>query len=280
MLRIALIVVVTPVVFLLACQSRMIYFPRSYDAEDLAGWERAGFERLAYQTKWGKQTAYYVPPRVGNVDKAELWLCFSGNGGLALEWMDVIDQWDPRFAYLLIDYPSYGECQGRPGPRSIREGGAAAYQALAAHLGSDPAMLKEQSRVLGHSLGAAAALMVADDLDLRSGVLVSPFTSMTEMGRNVLGWPLCHLNLHRFDNRKTLGEVLTRKAARFEIFHGDSDEVIPFRMGRELAAAHPEKVGFHEVKGSGHNDILFLANRQIGDAMRELAGHLPGAMAP
>jgi pimeloyl-ACP methyl ester carboxylesterase len=125
--------------------------------------------------------------------------------------------------------------------------------------------------VLGHSLGAAAALMAAEDLNARRGVLISPFTSMTDMGRIVLGWPLCHLNLHRFDNRKTLRRVVTHPEARFVIFHGAEDEVIPVRMGRELAAAHPQAVTFHEIPAAHHNDILALMQARIGRSMVELA---------
>ena len=112
--------------------------------------------------------------------------------------------------------------------------------------------------------------MTADELDLRRGVLLSPFTTMTDMGRIVLGWPLCYLNLHRFDNRKTLGHVASRSGARLVIFHGAEDEVIPVRMGRELAAAHPKVVTFHEVPGGHHNDILNLIAPQVGQAMAEV----------
>jgi pimeloyl-ACP methyl ester carboxylesterase len=107
-------------------------------------------------------------------------------------------------------------------------------------------------------------------LDIRRGVLLSPFTTMTDMGRIVLGWPLCYLNQHRFNNRTTLGHVASRDGARFVIFHGEEDEVIPVRMGVELAAAHPQAVTFHAVPGGHHNDLLDLISPQIGRAMAEV----------
>lgn len=277
LLRLFAILVCTPVIFLLSCQSSLIYHPNPYRAEYETMLRSAKGERLRFSTSQGAQTAFYIPPRSAVAGLPQtVWLCFCGNGSLALDWLYSTDQWDDRFAYLLVDYPSYGECAGTPTPGRIRENGTAAVAALTRHLHTSQAELLPRLAVLGHSLGAAAALMLADELDVRRAVLLSPFTSMTEMGRIVLGWPLCYLNLHRFDNRKTLGHVASRAGACIVIFHGAEDEVIPLHMGRELASAHPKVVTFHEVPGGHHNDILSLMAPQIGQAMAGVtAGALP-----
>lgn len=269
LLRLAAITILTPVIFLLGCQARLIYHPRPYGAEHEELLRDARGERVVYKTSQGKQTAFYIPPQQAGRDRLPetVWLCFAGNGSLALEWLYVTSQWDGRFAYLLVDYPSYGGCEGTPTPGRIRESGKAAVQALAQRLGATPAQLQPRLAVLGHSLGAAAALMAAEDLEIRRGVLLSPFTTMTEMGRIVLGWPLCHLNLHRFDNLQTLNRAAARDGAQFVIFHGVEDEVIPVEMGRALAAAHPQQVAFRGVEGARHNDILDLATGEVGAAM-------------
>ncbi len=267
-LRLAAIVILTPVIFLLGCQSKLIYYPNPYRAEYEMMLRDAKGVRVRFTTSQGAQTAFYIPPRVTTPGlPPTIWLCFCGNGSLALDWLHFTDVWDERFAYLLIDYPSYGDCAGKPTPWRIRESSKAAFAALAQHLGTTGQELQPRSVVLGHSLGCAAALMAADDLNLRHGVLVSPFTSMTDMGRIVLGWPLCYLNLHRFDNRQTLNRVSSQEGAQIVIFHGAEDEVIPVRMGRELALAHTQTVIFHEVPNAHHNDILSLVKGRIGSAM-------------
>lgn len=272
LLRLGAIFIFTPVIFLLGGQSSLIYHPNPYRAEYETMLQSAHGERVLFETSQGHQTAFYIPPRTPASGLPQtLWLCFAGNGSLALDWLYDTDAWDGRFAYLLVDYPSYGECEGAPNPERIRESGKAAVQALARHLHTTQAELLPRLAVLGHSLGAAAALMAADDLDIRRGVLMSPFTTMTDMGRIVLGWPLCYLNRHRFDNRTTLRHVASRAGARFVIFHGAEDEVIPVRMGAELAAAHPQAVTFHAVPGGHHNDMLDLISPQIGRAMAEVA---------
>lgn len=271
LLRLLAIIVLTPVIFLLGCQSNLIYHPNPYRAEHETMLREAKGERVTFTTSQGKQTAFYIPPRTATAGlPRSIWLCFSGNGSLALDWLHFTDAWDESFAYLLVDYPSYGDCEGKPTPGSIRETGKAAFEALTRHLQAPAADLKPRLAVLGHSLGSAAALMAAEDLDVRRGVLLSAFTSMTDMGRIVLGWPLCHLNLHRFDNRKALRRIAAREGSKFILFHGTTDDVIPVGMGRDLAAAHPETVVLHEVTGAHHNDILSLARAQVGQAMKAL----------
>jgi pimeloyl-ACP methyl ester carboxylesterase len=272
LLRLVAIVIFTPVIFLLGCQSKLIYYPNPYRAEHETLLREAKGARVRFTTSQGAQTAFYIPPRITTPGLPQtIWLCFCGNGSLALDWLHFTAAWDDHFAYLLVDYPSYGDCAGKPTPGRIRESGKAAFAALIRHLGTTQQELQPRTAVLGHSLGCAAALMAADELDLRRGMLISPFTSMTDMGRIVLGWPLCYLNLHRFDNRQTLRHIASREDARVVIFHGAEDEVIPVRMGRELAAAQPQMVTFHEIPNAHHNDILSLVKDRIGRAMTEVA---------
>jgi len=272
LLRLLAVVILTPVIFLLGCQSSLIYHPNPYRAEQETMLCEAKGARVAFTTSQGRQTAFYIPPRTAAAGLPRtIWLCFGGNGSLALDWLHFTGAWDENFACLLVDYPGYGDCEGKPTPGRIRESGKAAFEALARHLQASAADLKPRLAVLGHSLGSAAALMAAEDLDVRRGVLISPFTTMTDMGRIVLGWPLCHLNLHRFDNRRTLRHIAARGGAKFILFHGTADEVIPVGMGRELAAAQPLAVTFHEVPDARHNDILSLVRGRIGQAMAALA---------
>jgi pimeloyl-ACP methyl ester carboxylesterase len=272
MLRLFCIGVFVPVVFLLGCQSSLIYHPNAYRAEYEERLVQMGGERLKFSTSQGAQTAFFIPPcaRVSGLPET-VWLCFAGNGSLALDWLHAAEVWDDRFAYLLVDYPSYGDCEGKPTPARIRESSEAAFAALAGRLGLTEEALRGRSLVLGHSLGSAVALMAAEDLGIERGVLISPFSSMTEMGRLMLGWPLCHLNLHRYDNRRTLERVLVNEEARFVIYHGSEDEVIPVRMGRELAKRDESRIAFHEVAGAHHNDVLRLAGNRVGESMAELA---------
>lgn len=268
-LRAILISLVLVCLFLIGCQERLIYYPRAYEERDYAELRKAGGRRLDYQTSQGAQAAFYIPPKVGDagVLPRRIWLCFAGNGSLALDWLFVEDEWDRTSGYLLIDYPKYGACEGTPNPKTIRESSLAAVRRLADQLGVTVEDLRPRLAVIGHSIGAAAALMVADDLDVQRAILVSPFTTMTEMGRRVVGWPLCLLNRHRFDNRIPLASIVSR-GARVTLFHGAADEIVPSAMSRALAAINPGAIELVEVAGAGHNDVILIAGTEIAAAMK------------
>ncbi len=272
-LRLIFLAVITPVLFLLGCQSKLIYYQNSYNNGDGNSLGAVKGQRIAYETGQGKQKAYYIPAktaRPGGALPEVVWLTFGGNGALALDWLHLTPTWDSRFAYLLIDYPGYGECEGRPNPARIRENAQTAVTALAKHLNVAPEELRPRLAVLGHSLGCAAGLVAANDQGIQRLVLVAPFTTMTEMAKRVLGWPFCYLNMHRFDNRKQL-KTACDNGARVVLLHGTEDEVIPISMSRELAKANPDQVTLHECEGASHNDILADCAGEIGLAMKSVA---------
>src|SRR5262249_34280668 len=109
-----------------------------------------------------------------------------------------------------------------------------------------------------------------DQLGLRKLVLCAPFTTMTAMAMRTVGWPLCYLNRHPYDNVARLASLLSA-GAEVRIFHGDADEVIPVRMSRELAALFPQ-IKYKEMPGSHHNEIVMDARVEIGKALLELSG--------
>jgi pimeloyl-ACP methyl ester carboxylesterase len=254
LLRVAVVLVALISALLLAFQDRLIYFPQAYGV----GFERelpAGMFALRYATDQGAQTAFYQPSRKA---LKRLWMVFGGNAATALGWTDFIAGFpDEHAGFLLVDYPGYGACAGKPSPDSILASTEAAVAAAAAHVGTPVADLEKRLCVLGHSLGAAAALQFAVKHPVQQVVLVSPFTSLRAMGRRVVGWPLCYLVLHNLDNEARLAELVARTPPPpIAIVHGDQDEVIPVTMGRALAKKFAGSVVYHEMPGDDHNGII------------------------
>ncbi len=250
-------------------QRRLIYLPRAYAVAPGMMLPKGGVE-LAFTTRNGRQVAYYIPPRDGATSApARLWACFGGNGSLALDWLDLAGASRDRGAgFLLVEYPGYGRCEGKPSRNGIAENGNGALAALAKHLAVSVAELEKGMGILGHSIGAAAGLDFSRAHRPKAVVLVSPFTTLLAMARRVVGGPLSHLLADRFDNPARLRELaaLPRPPA-VHIFHGTKDDVVPFSMGRELADAFPKMVTFHPVDGADHNLILVTAEGEILKAM-------------
>ena len=239
-----LVVILTGILMLALLQHRMIYHPRSYGLI-YQPYLNGSLQRISYQTPEGSQTAFYQPPSEGNPPKA-IWILFGGNAALALDWMWLVEQSaGSDLGFLLIDYPGFGECEGSASPESILASSKAAWahwQELYAN------QQTPQIGILGHSLGAAAALQLAETISVERVVLLSPFTSVADMVKKMFGSWLIPLLQHRFENRGPLMQLLKRDPPpSITIIHGTRDEVIPVEMGRELAALNPEQIHYHEL---------------------------------
>jgi pimeloyl-ACP methyl ester carboxylesterase len=255
---------------LISCvQSRFIYFPRPYAAGVAATWEQSKKGRfIEHKTSQGKQRAYLQ----GNLTAPRnLWIVCGGNATLALEWSQWLQDHCPRQdAWLLIDYPGYGDCEGTPSPAHIRESIKAAIPIASKELGWSDQPSPERLRFFGHSLGAAAALMAASEFGIQRGVLLTPFTSTMDMSRAMTGLPIGFLIRHRFDNGARLKELAQRGPGEVIIFHGTTDEAIPVEMSRQLAAERKDVVKFTEIPNGRHNTLQDTNLEEIVQALEEI----------
>lgn len=251
------------VLLLVSCQSKLIYMPRTYEAREVAG---ADARPLSYQTSRGRQTVWIHPAKAKG--DGLIWLVFGGNAMVALDWQDYFSSPALRQdTFVLFDYPGYGQSEGRPSPASIKESVIKLLPALAFELKTTEESLRPHLRVFAQSLGCAAALMAVEEHQISSGVLIAPFTTMKDMARQVVGWPLCEVLHHRFDNVATLSRLENRESLHLIILHGSEDEMIPVEMGRTLGRRFPRIVRFVEVPDAQHNDILNTDRDKIEAAM-------------
>jgi pimeloyl-ACP methyl ester carboxylesterase len=240
-------------------QGRFIYFPRRYAQAELEEAKAVGVQEVQFRTSQGNQAAFFWRSKGSETIPRNIWIIFGGNGDLALGWMGLVrDFYGASTGFLLIDYPGYGICEGRPNPQSILENSECALQALQEQnrwkLGADALC------VLGHSLGGAAALQFAAKHVVRKIVVISTFTTMDDMARAQLRISLGPLLRHRFDNVISLKAILSQKQVpQIYIFHGQADELIPLKMGRALAQSDPKQIKFVEVPGARHNDVVQMA---------------------
>ena len=60
-------------------------------------------------------------------------------------------------------------------------------------------------------------------------------------------------------------------------FHGDSDRIVPFELGRELYRAAPQPKAFEILTGAGHNDTVEVGGRPY---FRRIAEFLDRVASP
>ena len=173
---------------------------------------------------------------------------------------------DSGYNVLAIDYRGFGRSSpALPSEESVYEDAEAAWRWL---LAREP---DARRRVIyGHSLGGA----VAAELAARHGgaaalVLESTFTSLREVADRGLTslLPLGALLSLRFDTR----EKLARVRIPVLVLHGESDDLVPPAMARELYAVAAEPKRLLIVEGAGHRWVHARAGAQLREAMMELA---------
>jgi pimeloyl-ACP methyl ester carboxylesterase len=240
-------------------QDRFIYFPLHYSSAQMEEAKMAGVQEVRFRTSQGNQAAFFwrnEDSNTGPTAPQMIWLLFGGNGDVALAWIALIRPFaGPRTGFLLIEYPGYGICEGKPNPQTILENSERALQSLLEKKGWNLGAVT--LGVLGHSLGGAAALQFAAKNPVRKILAVSTFTNMDDMVRAQIRIPLGNLLRHRFDNIASLKTILSQaEVPEIEIIHGQADEIIPAKMGRALADLDPNRIRFSEIAGARHNDII------------------------
>jgi pimeloyl-ACP methyl ester carboxylesterase len=226
---------------------------------------------IEFATVAGKQTAFYLPRGNGARLPKRVWVAFCGNGSLALDWTGAIARdRQPGDAFLLIDYPGYGKSEGYATIATTRAAADNAVKELAARLLVAEEDIESRLNVIGHSWGSAVALDFATHHPVQRIVLVSVFTTLREEAAMMVGRMLSYLLIENYDNRAALRELAKQSLPpKIDIFHGTNDEVIPFRMGRELAEEFPALIKFHPVEGADHINVLNKASGEILAAMNE-----------
>jgi len=262
--------VVVVLALLFFFQERLIYIPRPYPPGQVEQWiTEPGTKLIPYQTADGPQQAYLLSL---SPNPKHLWVYCGGSGSRAIELTDWLRGHAPKDdAWLMVDIPGYGTCAGSPSPDSIARSMRVAVPAAIAALHWSPQESKGRLRFFGHSLGCAVCLIAARENDIRSGVLMTPFTSAMEMSSVVTGIPLGFLVRHRFDNRARLMEIEAKGGGQVIIVHGTSDECIPIRMARSLQQSAPHTVHLTEIPGGKHLNLLDVAPGEVEKALRQIS---------
>ena len=167
-------------------------------------------------------------------------------------------------AVFIISYRGYGRSEGTPS----EEGTYSDMRGALAWL-KDRGWSTDRMIYFGRSVGAGVALQLALEQPPGALVLESPFTSIPAMGRlhypllwTLAGWALDA----RYDNLKKIG----RLRSPLLVFHGERDDIVPHRMGKELFDRVPQPKSFYSITGAGHNDTYDVGGAPYWQRWREL----------
>ncbi|MDB4995665.1 MAG: hypothetical protein JWM74_3097 [Myxococcaceae bacterium] len=177
---------------------------------------------------------------------------FHGNGETMgnSQWLAVELQ-QRHVVTVLAEYRGYGASRGPAAPSE--DGLYADATAILDELAKQ-GFPKDKVLLWGTSLGTGVAAEMAARGRGKAAVLFCPFTSVRAMASRFVPFlPASIVIRDRFD---TLGKAnqITIPAL---VVHGDADEVVPYDMGKTVAAALPN-AELVTVKGGHHGDLLLL----------------------
>jgi len=239
-------------------EPHLIYFP-SGPVRQTPTDAGLAFEDVQLATTDGETLrAWWIPagPRA-----PVLLFCHGNAGSREHRLHNLVGLHRAGIAVLIFDYRGYGGSSGTPSEAGLLRDAEAAYDWLRVEAGGRPIVL------FGRSLGGAVAAALAGTRPAAGLVLESTFTSAREMAGRVLPLPgIGRLIRTRFDVRA----AVQRLRLPLLVIHGTADEMIPFRMGRDLfeAAASDAKT-FRPVPGGRHNDTYDVAGPAYWEWLRE-----------
>jgi uncharacterized protein len=189
---------------------------------------------------------------------------FHGNGEQLADLRPVFAGLRARgLGVLAVEYPGYGVASGSPSETALVSAGREALVYARETLRVAPGRLILQ----GQSLGSGVASQLAVRGSAAKLVLISPFTSVTELASRM--FPLLPgrwLVRDRFDTRRAAHDV----PIPVLIVHGDRDEIVPFSMGEDLARTFP-KARLERIVGAHHNDLWTEHARELTEAIARFA---------
>ena len=218
-------------------------------------------QRIDYTSDDGQPLYAYL---VGHPTRARgLLIAYHGNADLAawrVPWAVEVER-HTGWAVLVPEYRGYGGLSGSPSYLSSQRDARATHRLVRERLADDTTRLA----LYGHSLGSAVAAELASDHPPWALLLEAPFTSARDMARAMLALPVAAAwraiaRVH-FDTRAVVASL----QMPVSVVHGESDGVIPIRMGRAVHAAARVPGELLVVPGAGHNDVIDTA----GDAYWE-----------
>lgn len=160
---------------------------------------------------------------------------------------------------FIFDYRGYGKSEGRPSETGTYKDAEAAWQYLIEKQNFDPSEII----IFGRSLGGAIAVWLAQGKSVKALIVESSFTSIKDVATEKYPFlPVRLLSRFRYDSRSYLKNV----TCPVLVIHSSSDELIPFKFGRQLFESAREPKEFLEISG-GHSTGFMVSSRKYEDAV-------------
>ncbi len=233
-------------------QRSFLYLPdrQVYSPADV---NLTGIDEVTISTPDGEQLqSWYLPAKS---DQPTI-LFFHGNGGSIAGRADRLAYYQARgFGALFVSYRGYGKSTGVSTEDGLVNDALASYDWL-----KSKNISVENIIVVGESLGAAVAVRLAVQRQIKALIIEAPFVSTMDVAKAVYWWlPIDLLMKDRFETIKIINKV----SVPLLVIHGDMDEVTNVGQGRKVfeKAGNPKTLKI--VEGATHNGLFVQSTWQL-----------------
>jgi len=146
---------------------------------------------------------------------------------------------------LAVEYPGYGVYEGQASAKAILEDAEIVFDFLTAEVGINP----ENIIIFGRSIGSGPATHLAAYRNPGALVLMSPYTSIRSVVKDMTGILVSNLVAERFSN---IDEIEKAECPCFFI-HGKKDKVISWEHSKDLFVKCKAPTAIHLSETMSHN---------------------------
>ena len=216
-------------------QNQVVYHPNSED-----------FTACSNFTEAEKVTANGTRLYVNNREKP-LVVFYHGNAGSACDRKHYADIFTAAgYGYIIVEYAGFSNDPHAPTHESVKADVRNVVDYLAEnHL--------THITVIGESIGTGIASYHASLVAPEKLLLISPFSSLGDIAsRRFWFYPTSLLVDNAFDTISLLANYQNPVT----IIHGDSDEIIPYTLGKKLFDSLHTQKRLVTIRGGGHNNLF------------------------
>ena len=224
-------------------QEKLIFFPEKLEQNYKFKYEDH-FNELSFKLSDGK----LLNGLLFKVDNSKgLIFYLHGNAGSLSTWGYVAKRYtELNYDVFILDYRGFGKSEGIINSETqLFEDNQLVFDELKKQYNEDKII------ILGHSIGTGLASKLASENNSKQLILLSPYYNLTDMVRQKYSFIPTVLLKYKFATNEYLKEC----EMPITIFHGNSDEVIPYESSLKLKKAFKVKINLIELKGQNHNRI-------------------------
>lgn len=248
-------------------QEMLMFYPTNSKESNTYLSKKDFYEKILITGKNGERYSGWLHK---NENSKKTILYCGGNAQSSAATMrdyDMDKLWDNFLDYnfLMIDYPGYGESEGKPSEKTIFSMVEQVYEYVKGN-----GALNEQIIIMGFSIGTGPAVYISSNYSVDGLILIAPYDEAKSLYNgylNIFYGPLSSFIRNPFKSKEYAKQVETTPI----IIASKDDEVIPYELSMNLSKSFKQTPTFITIEGVQHNQIL-----SDSKAIREIQQNLTG----